>query len=81
MRSIVRLRCGAGRYETVRRTRVTVGYLKTRESKMLASLSSSTRLNQREGREGRREGERGPPCMVDFTGLELDLNDLAALEE
>ena len=28
VRSIVRLRCGLGRYETVRRTRVTVGYLR-----------------------------------------------------
>ena len=30
--------------------------------------------------EGREEG-RDAPCMVDFTGLELDLNDLAALKK
>ena len=47
VRSMVRLRCGAGRYETVRRTRVTVGYLQ------MTSQRGSF------GREDREHRERG----------------------
>ena len=82
VRSIVRLRCGLGRYETVRRTRVTVGYLRrwrAYQNLLRFFLLHRAPLQGMEGLQGEGRGDCDVPSVVDFAGLELDLDDLAAL--